>query len=95
MSCEACEAARAGRDTSGLVHRCGGSGTFLAAEAHAAGEVDEIAETWPIFATRLSFRMRGADEHMVRERLTPLVAALLEDDMVLECEFTIEAEAAL
>ena len=85
--CAACE-----NPDAGYTHTCAGSGTFLAAEVHVKENIEELAAAWPYFNTRLAFRMRAYDEQMVREKLTPLVEALLSDDLVDSCDFTVEQD---
>lgn len=84
MSCPACAGAE------GAAHTCGGSGTYLAAEAHGAGAV-EIAEEsgWPRWRVTMHLQMRRPDEASVRERLTGLVADLLDDDLVESADFAL------
>ena len=72
----------------GWAHTCAGSGTFIAAEAHVEGEVDEV-EVWPRFDVGLSFEVAALDDDGVRVRLNQLIALLLDDDQVDKVEFTI------
>ena len=81
---------------SGAQHTCPGSGTWKAAEAHLAGEVDEISLDWNRFGVHLNFQVRAVDESMVREKLTGLVTELLSDDLVEHADFSItELEPAV
>lgn len=73
----------------GALHTCAGSGTYVAAEAHVAGEVDEISLDWTRFQVTLHFQVRALDESMVREKLTPLVSSLLSDDLVENADFSV------
>jgi len=73
----------------GYTHSCAGSGTFAAAEAYASSAVEEIAQAWPYFHVDITFKMRALDDRMVREKMTPLVSALLEDDTVEGSEFSV------
>lgn len=79
----------------GIGHTCAGSGTWKAAEAHAAGAVDAIEQAWPIFQTDLQLRVRGLDEDIVRSKLRALMSQLLDDDQVIEVLFTIRQEEAI
>jgi hypothetical protein len=88
-NCYGCDDARAG-DSVIRAHTCAGSGTFLAAEAHFAGEVDEIMEQWPRFGVAVNFQVRALDEAMVRDKLTALVTSILSDDQVEHSDFTIQ-----
>ena len=87
MNCRACE-----EPNGGYAHTCAGSGTFLAAEAHASGEVDAIEQGWPRFKVDVALFIRAADEKMAREKLTPMVEAILSDDSAEQAEFTVTAE---
>ena len=73
----------------GYAHTCAGSGTYVAAEAYDAEAVAEIEAAWPYFHVDINFNMRGQDDRMVREKLTPLVSALLEDDTVEAADFAV------
>ena len=77
MKCAACD-----HPGEGYAHVCAGSGTYVAAEAYDADAVNELMETWPYFTVAVNFKMRAADEAMVRDKLTPLVGVLLNDDLV-------------
>lgn len=85
MDCPAC----AGQP--GAAHTCPDSGTFLAAEAHVAGEVEEIAQAWPTWEARIGLRLRAADEGAAREHLTRLMGDLLDDALVEGLEFSMWA----
>ncbi len=85
MECAACK-----QPDAGLAHTCAGSGTFLAAEAYDADAVAELAEQWPRFDVAVQFQARAADEDMIRTKLTNLVTALLQDDLVEHSNFTIK-----
>lgn len=89
MKCAACEL-----PGQGYAHTCAGSGTFVAAEVHVAEDIETLAQDWPYFDAKLSFRTRAADEQMVREKLNPLVTALLDDDLVEWGEFTVAKDEA-
>lgn len=82
--CEAC--ANPGQ---GLTHTCPGSGTFLAAEAHVAGEVEEIAEAWPTWEVRIGLRLRAPDQDAARSHLTHLMRELLDDALVQGLDFAL------
>lgn len=84
MRCAACE-----NPDGGYAHTCAGSGTFVAAEAHVAGQVDEISADWPRFTVAINCTMRALDEHMVKDKLIPLVQALLKDDTVEQSDFSV------
>lgn len=73
----------------GYAHTCAGSGTYVAAEAHVAGQIEEISTDWPRFDVTLHFQIRSADETMVRDKLIPLVTALLEDELVEHSDFSV------
>ena len=83
-SCPACQ-----DPESGALHTCAGSGTWKAAEAHVAGEVDETERDWERFAVVLHFQLRALNEEMVRAKLSGLVSALLSDDQVEQADFSI------
>lgn len=74
----------------GAAHTCSGSGTFLAAEAHGSEELEPIMEL-ARFNVQVQSVIRGVDEAQVRERLTPLMTELLNDDLVDWVDFTVEA----
>ncbi len=84
MRCAACD-----HPDQGYAHSCAGSGTFLAAEAHIAGEVDEIAQAWPRFKITIGFRLRALDEQHARDKISGLAAGVLSDDDVEDAEFAI------
>lgn len=84
MRCAACE-----DPDGGFAHTCAGSGTYVAAEAHVAGAVDEITADWSRYDVAVHFQIRSLDEQMVNEKLTPLVAALLSDDLIERSHFTV------
>jgi hypothetical protein len=77
----------------GYVHTCPGSGTFLAAEAHVAGEVDEIAATWPTFRATLHLELAAPDEETARRSLTHFVRELLDDGTVVGADFALDEVA--
>jgi hypothetical protein len=83
-NCEACNGIE------GATHSCPGSGTFLAAEAHVAGEVDEIAEAWPRFEATMHLRLAAPDEETARRSLTHFVREVLEDGAVVEADFALQ-----
>jgi len=83
--CAAC------RGVPGTPHTCPESGTFVAAEAHVAGEVEEIAEAWPDWQATIHLRLRAADEHAAREHLTRLMGDLLSDALVSQLDFALSA----
>lgn len=83
MACPACD--HPGR---GYPHSCGESGTFLAAEAHAEGLVDDPV-VFPVFDATVNLSLVAASEQAARGKLTGLVGAFLEDDDLTECQFTI------
>lgn len=89
MRCAACD-----DPGGGFAHTCSGSGTFLAAEAHMSGQIEEIAKDWPTWYIDLRFHMRGVDERMIREKLTPLVESLLSDELVDSSNFSIKPQIA-
>lgn len=74
----------------GVPHTCPDSGTFLAAEAHVAGEVEEIAEAWPRWQATIHLTLAAADEPTARQHLTRLVGELLDDALVSELDFALE-----
>lgn len=84
IGCQACAGVE------GATHTCGGSGTFLAAEAHGAGAV-EIAEEseWPRYEVTMHLRLRQPDEDAVRARLTRMVGDLLDDDLIESADFAL------
>ena len=88
--CWACEVGRRGGDSAGLVHTCPDSGTWLAAEAHDAGEHD--VASLGVYNVSLHFRIRSLDEQLARHKLTGLVSDLLDDDMVESADFFINEE---
>jgi hypothetical protein len=75
----------------GARHSCPGSGTFLAAEAHVAGEVDEIAAAWPRWQATVHLRLAAPDEEAARQSLTHFVRDVMADGAVDELDFAIEA----
>jgi hypothetical protein len=77
----------------GAVHSCPDSGTFLAAEAHVAGEVEEIAEAWPTWEATIHLHLKAADEHGAREHLTRLMGDLLDDALVAQLDFALTLHA--
>ena len=74
----------------GHVHSCAASGTFLAAEAHVAGEVDEIAETWPRWRATLHLDLAAPDEETARRSLTHFVRDVLDDGTVMGADFALD-----
>lgn len=82
--CQACQGVE------GVPHSCPGSGTFLAAEAHVAEEVDEIAEAWPHWQATLHLRLAAPDEDTARRSLTHFVRQVLDDGSVYEADFALE-----
>jgi len=70
-------------------HTCAGSGTFLAAEAHASGEVEAMAEAWPTYEATIHLRLRAPEEEDARRGLTKLMEELLDDALVTELDFSI------
>ena len=85
MRCAGCEL-----PGDGYAHTCAGSGTYVAAEAYDADAVAERMAAWPRFDVEIHFQVRGADDAMVREKLLPLVSAILNDDLVEHSNFTIK-----
>lgn len=83
-NCPACQGVE------GAAHSCPGSGTFLAAEAHVAGEVDEIAEAWPRFQATMHLRLAAPDEETARRSLTHFVRQVLDDGTVDEADFALQ-----
>lgn len=77
--------------TPGAEHTCPGSGTFLAAEAHVAGEVEEIAAAWPRWQATVHLRLAAPDEEAARQSLTHFVRDVMEDGAVDELDFSIQA----
>jgi len=84
VSCQAC------LGVAGATHTCAGSGTFLAAEAHDSGEVEEQAEAWPSFQSTIHLRLRAPDERDARGALTKLMEELLDDPLVTDLDFSIQ-----
>lgn len=78
----------------GHQHTCPGSGTFLAAEAHVAGEVDEIAEGWPRWRATLHLDLAAPDEETARRSLTHFVRELLDDGTVVGADFALDEVTA-
>ena len=85
MRCAGCEL-----PGQGYAHTCAGSGTYVAAEAHVAEQVEQISADWPRFDVHMNFQIRSLDERMVRDKLIPLVSALLEDDLVEHSDFVVK-----
>ncbi len=75
----------------GASHTCPDSGTFLAAEAHVAGEVEEIAAPWPTWQATIQLRLKAPDEETGRAHLTRLMGELLDDALVSELDFGFQA----
>lgn len=73
----------------GFAHVCAGSGTYLAAEGHEAGQVEEPSVDWPRFDVHITFQIRALDKPMVRDKLIPLVTELLKDNAVEHSNFSI------
>lgn len=78
----------------GVPHTCPGSGTFVAAEAHVAGEVDEIAAAWPKWRATIGLGVLAPDEETARQHLTRLMTELLDDAVVTELDFALDEVAA-
>ena len=74
----------------GATHTCPDSGTFLAAEGHASGEIEELAEAWPNWQAIIHLRLRAPDEQEARKCLTGLMGALLDDALVTELDFALK-----
>ena len=89
MECLACEVAKRGGTTT-VAHTCPESGTWLAAEGHAAGE--ELDPTLGYYSVSLHFRIRALDEQHAREKLTGLVSELLDDDLVEAADLFVQVE---
>lgn len=83
-NCPACQGVE------GATHTCPGSGTFLAAEAHVAGEVDEIARDWPRFQATMHLRLAAPDEETARRTLTHFVQTVFDDGSVDEADFALQ-----
>lgn len=81
--CPACDGVE------GAAHTCPESGTFVAAEAHASGEIEELAEPWPNWDCSISLHLRAPDEQSAREHLTRLMGELLDDALAVEVAFSI------
>lgn len=89
MICLACEVAKQGGTTT-VAHTCPESGTWLAAEGHAAGE--DLDPTLGSYSVSMHFRIRAVDEHGAREKLTGLVGSLLDDDLVESADIIVSEE---
>lgn len=89
--CLACEVAQRGGNTTGLVHVCADSGTWLAAEGHAEG-YDDVPSLGH-YTVSMKFRVHAPDELKAREKLSGLVAVLLDDDLVEGVEFVISEDS--
>lgn len=86
--CEACNGIE------GATHTCADSGTWLGAEAHDSGEVEQ-AEAWPNWRATIHLHLRAPEEHEARRALTGLMAELLDHPLVSELDFALElAEVA-
>lgn len=84
VRCEACAGVE------GATHTCPGSGTFVAAEAHVAAELDEIAEAWPRWRATLHLILAAPDEDTARRSLTHFVRSVLDDGTVEGADFALE-----
>ena len=89
LKCGACD-----NPDAGYQHTCAGSGTWQAAEAWDADAVlEERSKDWPYFDAKIVFRARAQDEQMLREKLTPLMTAILSDQFTDSCEFSVDQTA--
>lgn len=84
MACLACQGVQ------GAPHTCPESGTFVAAEAHVAGEVDEIAAAWPRWEATVHLRLAAPDEEAARQSLTHFVRDVMMDGAVDEVDFALK-----
>lgn len=89
QDCAACRAAARGENAGDYVHTCPDSGTFVAAEAHVIGEVEEIAAPWPNWQATIHLQLRAADEATARQHLTRLMGELLDDALVAQLDFAL------
>lgn len=79
----------------GAIHTCPDSGTWLGAEAHDSGEIEDAAEAWPNWQATIHLHLRAPDEQVARQHLTGLMGVLLDDALVTELDFALElAEVA-
>lgn len=88
--CWACEVAKRGGSSAGLEHTCPQSGTWLAQEGRDAGEDTPVS--LGSYSVSLHFRIRATDELAARQKLTGLVADLLDDDLVQTAEVFVTDE---
>lgn len=84
MRCAGCEL-----PGQGYAHTCAGSGTYVAAEVHVEEDIAEISVDWARFDVHINCRMRGLDETMVKDKLIPVVSALLSDELVEHSDVTV------
>jgi len=84
VSCRACDGVE------GATHTCADSGTWLGAEAHDSGELEETAGAWPNWQATIHLHLRAPDEPEARRCLTGLMGVLLDDALVSELDFALE-----
>jgi hypothetical protein len=78
----------------GAAHTCPGSGTFVAAEAYAADEVERLAETWPNWRATIHVTLRAPDEAAARQTLTEWARQVMADDLVWGFDFAMAEHEA-